>query len=435
MVIIKNITNLIKYIYKDNLYRNGIYLFLTNSVNGLFGFVFLMIATRLYSSQDVGMYSALFSAMNLIVVFSMFGGFSNTIIRLVPTASQSDRNNLIFSSFAIMCFIVMIMSFVFVLFVDIFSPKLIFLKDLFYGFIFILFTVFLAIFSLFRGVFMAFRKTEHILISDTITYIGRIFLLPLFASLLYIGIFYSAGIATFFGAVICLFLSYKAKLIKDFKLSMNFEVIKKNFDYIFTNYLSSIASTLPGLLFPILVLNIISAEMTAYFFIGWMIFSLITNMIMSIIMSFFVEGSYKDNEIKKNRNKGLKVSLIIATISIFSIFLFGKFALFLFGEEYLNSLNLLYVFAMSIYLFVINKIYLVDLLIKKKIKKILTFNFLIMGSMIISGTLLMFYFGLIGVGYGWLIGQIFGLGYIFFSKKHSKNRSDKLEFKRYFKSS
>ncbi|PKP58826.1 hypothetical protein CVT91_07865 [Candidatus Atribacteria bacterium HGW-Atribacteria-1] len=411
MRIIKNITNLIKYTYQDNLYRNGIHLMLTNIVTGLFGFVFLMIATRLYSSQDVGMYSALFSVISLIVLFSV-GGFSNTIIRLVPTASQPDRNKLIFSSFVIMCFTVMIVSLIFVFFIDVFSPKLIFLKDLFYGFIFILFTVFAGIYTLFNGVFMAFRKTQYILINNIITNIGKIFLLPSFVSLLYIGIFYSAGIATFLGVVICLFLLYEAKLIKNFKLSMNFDIIKKNFKYILTNYFSSIASQLFGLLLPILILNILFAEITAYFFIAWTIFSIITQMTMSIIMSFFVEGSYKEDEIKKNRNKGLKAALIIATISVIGVFLFGKFLLSLFGEEYLNSLNLLYVFAISIYFFVVNKIYLVELLIKKKMKETIIFNFLITIPTIIFGTLLMFYFGLMGVGYGWLIGQLIGIIWI-----------------------
>ncbi|MDI6730458.1 MAG: hypothetical protein QMD06_02805, partial [Candidatus Altarchaeum sp.] len=66
----------------------------------------------------------------------------------------------------------------------------------------------------------------------------------------------------------------------------------------------------------------------------------------------------------------------------------------------------------SVYFFVINKIYLVELLIKKKMKETIIFNFLITILAIISGTLLMFYFGLIGVGYGWLIGQLIGIIWI-----------------------
>ncbi len=412
MKIIKNYKKIIKGLYADNLYKNSFYLMLSNIVSGLLGFIFLMIATRFYSPYDIGIYSAMFSAISLIILFSMTGGFGNVLIKLVPSASSLDKNKLVFSFLMISCFMALIMSFIFVFFMEVFSSKLIFLKEnLFYGFIFILFAIFSTVAALFNGIFMAFRRTKYILIEGITMNIGKIILLPLFISYLYMGIFYSTGIGTLLGVFISLFLLYKARLI-NFKLNINFDIIKQNFNYILTNYFSSIASGLFGLLLPILILNILSAEMTAYFFIAWTIFSLITSFLMSTITSFFIESSYNMNEIKKNKDKGLKVSLIIATISIFGVFLFGKFVLSLFGNAYLNSLDLLYIFTISTYFFVINKMYLVELLIKKKMKETIIFNFLITIPAIISGTLLMFYFGLIGVGYGWLIGQAIGIIWI-----------------------
>ena len=422
MIIIENFKKIIKGLYTDNLYKNSFYLMLSHIVNGLLGFVFLIIATSLYSSYDIGIYSAMFSAISLIILFSMTGGLSTALIKLVPSASSLDKNKLVFSFLMISCFIVLLMSFIFVSFIEVFSSKLIFLKEnLFYGFIFILFAIFCNIYTLFNGIFMAFRRTKYIFVKEITTNIGKIILLFLFISFLYMGIFYSAGIGTLLGVFISLLLLYKARLI-NFKLNINFDIIKKNFNYILTNYFSSIASGLFGLLFPILILNILSAEMTAYFFIAWSIFSLITTFLMSTILSFFIEGSYNMNEIKKNKNKGLKSSLIIATISILGVFLFGKFILSLFGETYLNSLDLLYIFTISTYFFVINKIYLVELLIKKKMKETIIFNFLITIPAIIFGTLLMFYFGLIGVGYGWFIGQLIGIIWILLRlKKLSSN--------------
>ncbi|OQX22368.1 MAG: hypothetical protein BWK75_00940 [Candidatus Altiarchaeales archaeon A3] len=416
MTITKNFKKIIKGLYADNLYKNSFYLMLSNIVSGLLGFVFLMIATRLYSSNDIGIYSVMFSVISLIILFSMTGGFGNALIKLVPSASSSDKNKLVFSFLMISCFMVLIMSFIFVSFIDVFSSKLIFLKEnLFYGFIFILFAIFSALSALFNGIFTAFRRTQYVLIGNVSTNIGKIILLPLFVSFLYMGIFYSTGIGTLLGIFISFFLLYKARLII-FKLNINFDIIKKNFNYILINYFSSIASALFGLLLPIFILNIFSAEMAAYFFIAWVIFSIITAFLMSTIMSFFIEGSYNINEIKKNRNKGLKSSLIIATISILCIFLFGKSVLSLFGEAYLNSLDLLYIFTISLYFFVINKMYLVELLIKKKMNETIIFNFLITIPAIISGTLLMFYFGLLGVGYGWLIGQTLGIVWIIFKR-------------------
>lgn len=388
---------------------------LNNIANGIIGFLILIIITRLYSSSDLGIFSALFAIANLIILFSLSGGFGNTIIRFFPTLSQIDKQRLIFSFFIINTAIIIALSLIFIFFVDIFSPKLDFLKNQFYGFVFILFTFFLGTFTLFTFVFMAIRKTQYILVGNMVANIGKFVFLPLFVSFSYYGIFYSSVIGTFMSIIICLFFLYKAEIIKN-KIKIKFDYIftdlKIKFDYIFTNYLSIIASVLPSLLFPILIINFLSAEMTAYFFIAWTIFFTTTEMIMALVKTYVVEGSYDENKIKENRNKGLKASLIIATFCILGIFLFGNFILSFFGNEYLNALNILYILMASLYLFVINKIYVATSLIKKETKKILLFNCLIAISTILFGTLLMFYFGLIGIGYGWLIGQVIGIIWI-----------------------
>ena len=92
MKIIENFKKIIKGLYADNLYKNSFYLMLSNIVSGLLGFIFLMIATRFYSSYDIGIYSAMFSAISLIILFSMTGGFSTAIIKLVPSTSSLDKN-------------------------------------------------------------------------------------------------------------------------------------------------------------------------------------------------------------------------------------------------------------------------------------------------------------------------------------------------------
>ena len=116
MIIIENFKKIIKGLYTDNLYKNSFYLMLSHIVSGLLGFVFLIIATSLYSSYDIGIYSAMFSAIGLIILFSMTGGLSTALIKLVPSASSLDKNKLVFSFLMISCFIVLLMSFIFVSF-------------------------------------------------------------------------------------------------------------------------------------------------------------------------------------------------------------------------------------------------------------------------------------------------------------------------------
>ncbi len=414
MTIIENVKKIVKGLYADNLYKNASYLMISNIIVGVLGFVFLIIATRLYSTQDVGIYSALISAMGLISLLAIWGGFYAFMIRFIPSHTLKEQNDLIFASFIFHIIIVIFLSVIFIFFINFFAPKLNFLHTIFYGSIFVMFSVFFAISSLFNGVFISYRKTKLVVVKNVIENSSKIILLPFFTTFLCFGIFYSYGIGVLAAVFVSFFLLSKIKKMNDFKISIfsGYNIIRKNFGYISANYLSMLAVSAFGLLLPLLIINILSAESTAYFFIAWGIFSIFFMLITSITTSFFVEGSYDEKDIKKNRNKGLKFALIIGTFCVLLIFLFGNFILGLFGKEYLNSLNLLYVFGISIYLFAANRIYSTILSIRKKIHEIVAFNFLITGCALGFSVLFLPLYGLIGIGYGWIIGQITGIIWI-----------------------
>ena len=46
---------LFKKIMSDSLYKNSIYLMVSTGIMAVFGFVFWMIASRLYSTVDIGL--------------------------------------------------------------------------------------------------------------------------------------------------------------------------------------------------------------------------------------------------------------------------------------------------------------------------------------------------------------------------------------------
>ncbi|OQX22594.1 MAG: hypothetical protein BWK75_00370 [Candidatus Altiarchaeales archaeon A3] len=413
MRIIKNIKKIIKYICQDNLYKNASYLMISNIIVGVLGFVFLFIATHLYSTQDVGIYTTLISTMGLISLLAIYGGFYAFMIRFIPLYAPKEQNDFIFASFIFHIIIVIFLSLIFILFINFFVPKLNFLHTIFYGGIFVIFSIFFAISSLFNGVFTAYRKTKLVVIKNVMENSSKIILLPLFTTFLCFGIFYSYGIGIIVSVFVSFFLLSKIKKMNDFKASIfsGYNIIRKNFDYISASYLSMLATSAFGLLLPLLIINLLSAESTAYFFIAWSIFSIFSTLITSVTTSFFVEGSYDEKNIKKNRNKGLKFALIIGMFCVLLIFLFGNFILALLGKEYLNSSNLLYVFSISIYLFASNRIYSTILSIRKKMREIVAFNFLITGCAIGFSVLFLPLYGLIGIGYGWILGQFIGVGW------------------------
>lgn len=58
---------------KDPLYKNSIFLMLSSVTGAGTGFVFWVIAARFYSAEDVGLASAIVSAMRMIGMLSVLG--------------------------------------------------------------------------------------------------------------------------------------------------------------------------------------------------------------------------------------------------------------------------------------------------------------------------------------------------------------------------
>ncbi len=58
---------------RNPLYRNSIFLMLSSTVGAGTGFIFWIIAARLYSTEDVGLSSAIVSVMRLLMLLSFVG--------------------------------------------------------------------------------------------------------------------------------------------------------------------------------------------------------------------------------------------------------------------------------------------------------------------------------------------------------------------------
>jgi len=77
---------------KDPLYKNSFFIMLTSISTSGFGFVFWMLAAKLYPKEDVGIATALISSMTLLVLLLRFG-LDQSIIRFFPEGRQKRNNN------------------------------------------------------------------------------------------------------------------------------------------------------------------------------------------------------------------------------------------------------------------------------------------------------------------------------------------------------
>jgi len=400
------------YLYQDKLYRNASYLMLSNIIIALTGFFFWLIAARLYTPEDVGLATALISAMGLFVVFST-SGFDPTFIRFLPSMNSEERSRFISTAFLFSIAVSAILSVIFILFIDFFAPKLDILKFPVYSLIFILFTIVACMFFLLNGMFIARRKCSFLLIKTSLQCILKVLFLPFLILVMGMGIWVGIFLSYSFSIIVALFfaLFLLLRVYPRIKICFDIKVLKKAFKFLSGNYISSIFSQLPNFLFPIIVLNLVSGADAAYFYMPWHIFFIFLSFIGPINAALLMEGSYK-KDIRKDQGKAIKLSFLVVLGGIALFFMFGRPLLSLFGKGYADSVNLLYVLALSLIPASINQIYLTVKNIRKEIREFTGMNVFIYSSSLVLGTLSIPYFGIIGIGYGWLIGQTLGVVWI-----------------------
>ena len=76
----------------DPLFKNAYFLMFSSLTSAGSGFFFWLIAARFYSTSDIGLASAIISAMGLIAMLSLLG-FDISLVRFLPECSSVKALN------------------------------------------------------------------------------------------------------------------------------------------------------------------------------------------------------------------------------------------------------------------------------------------------------------------------------------------------------
>lgn len=410
-----NIKNVYKHIMTDPLYKNSILNMASTFILGALGFVFWMIVARLYKAANVGIATTLLSIMTLLCSITILG-LSSSLIRYLP--KSVNKNALINSVFAIVTIVTFLSSIIFLLGLPIFSPQLLFLRsNIFYFISFIIFTIFCAWNTLIENIFMAFRAASNILIKNTI--ISTLKLALPFALITFgaYGIFASTAFALALGvlaSLIILMLTFKIR----FSFSVNVALVKETSAYSFANYIMGFMFNAPSLVLPVIILNVLSAEYAAYYYIASMIQNILLIIPFATTQALLTEGSYNEAELKRHVKKAIVTIAVILIPAIVFIVFCGNMLLQFFGKNYASQAF------QFLELYSVSTIFTALLLIANAInnvkhrKKTLVISN-VMASVLTLWLSYVFISGkLVGIGWGWTLGQaIAGVVSLFFIVK------------------
>jgi O-antigen/teichoic acid export membrane protein len=388
------------------LYANALYLILTNTINSVFGFVFWIIASHVYTTEVVGLASAILSAASLLAMLSGLG-FGYGLIRFLKASDNPVK--LINSTFTVTGLLSLLVAVIFIVGLGIWAPGLDILRENpHYLIVFMLFVPASVLDDLADHAMMGERQAKFVFIHNLIFNILRVALPVLLAVVLQsFGIFGSWSAALFVSFLVTVFLllpraqpGYRLCFVVDRK------PISEVLRYSSLNYLSDLLWNMPGLILPIIVINLLGAKNNAYFYMAWAMSSVLTMIPWSVASSLLAEGANDESKLKNHIQRSLKMAtLLTIPIVVLVWFLANRFLLFYGGQYARNASTLLRWLAIATLPLAINVVYFTIKRIQKNVKPVILLTGFMAFIVVIASYLLLPRFGVNGVGIAWLAGQ------------------------------
>ncbi len=356
------------------LFRNAYYLMASSLATSGLSFVFWIIATRLYSTEAVGLAGAIVPMIAFTAELSGLGmGFG--LMRFLPAAGEK-AGTMINTSVFFQLFSSVAAALIFILGINWWSPALSMVRGNFiYASAFVLFVLTWALLNLLKNIFTAYSTSKYVLACELVSRVVAIGLLSVSAAMLFSqGVVASQGVANVVALAIAFALLLRILARKGWRPQLRFdrEVFKKVLPFSVANYMGGMLNNLPGWLMPVMVLNMLSAEANAYYYIAVSISSVIGMVQGSLGLSTFVESAHDEKKLSSNLKSALRTTVLLqSAIFLFVLFL-GSYVLALFGQQYAeNATRLLIILCAAYFPSIVYAFYVAYLRIKNRLRRLL----------------------------------------------------------------
>ncbi len=393
--------------WRSSLLVNSYYLMATNVVTAGFGFLFWTAAARLYPPGEVGLAAAAISAVGLVSTLSGLG-LDYAIVRFLPAAA--DPHGIINSSLTIGAGAALTLSAVFLAGLGVWSPALLPLReDLLVALSLVGAAVFTTITSLLTGAYLARKRAGLVLAQASVFSITKV--------LLALGLSTVAGAAGLLGAWtlglalavasgISIFLPRAEGVRHGFRVTLRREVINDMAHFASANYLSTLLWSGPGLLLPLLVINMMGSAANAHFYIAWSIGGLLAMVPMAVSWSLFAHGAHDDRQLVRHTLEGARLALLLLVPGIVGVFLLGDRVLLLFGRSYSEEgIRLLWMLALSTLPMTVNFLFFSVRRVQQRMGGVIASTVWILVVTLGLSAVLLPRMGLVGVGVSWFAAQ------------------------------
>jgi O-antigen/teichoic acid export membrane protein len=355
--------------FRASLYNNAFYLMLNTTVGSALGFIFWDVVARCFSHADVGIGTVLLSASGLIVSLANLG-LGVGLIRYIPEVGD-DCSRLNNTAFTLTALTAGMGAFVYLLFIPILVPALRFVRasaPLLLAFL--LFAMGGAIFSIQDQSLIAGCEAKYVFWKNALSSIIK---LPLpviaFAWLGGYGIYAGTEVAIL-AAMLLTWFVFMPRVYPNYspRFLLSWKLIAGILPYSFCNYLASLLNAAPSYVFPLLILNVLGPEQSAFFYMAWMMGTVIDIIPSSFTQSLLAEGAHDPGRLGSYGRQALAVSLLLSLLAMLVMIALGRWILHFFGAAYAeNGIGLLRCLVVSIIPACLNGFYCAVNQIKKRV--------------------------------------------------------------------
>ena len=408
----------------DSLVRNSLYMMCATVATAVLGYVFWIVAARVFSTAQVGIASAVISLCSTVALFTYLGPAAMLVERLHIYEQSRAWNSFIVRTCAPTAVVTAVLAAVAV-------PLIAHAKG--YGSYFgaggavVLAVVGAAawtVVQMYCAAFVAARRADGIFAVQGLISVFKVLLVvPLCAAGLGApGIVVAWVASSVIGAAASAFwllprigpaaTSAEATGERRGRRARHARLPRKRADYVWHlvgQHLTSVGGQLTPLLLPVLVVARLGAGSNAYFYITWMIGSVFFMVSPSISQALFAESVRYDAGLRPTVVKAFRIASLLLIPAMVAMVAGGKLILAIFGRAYVSAgYGLLVLLAISAMPDAVSNVAVAICRATNRLGYSASINLGILVFTVVSAWLLMPRFGLLGVGIGWLAAQVLG---------------------------
>ncbi|MDV5146443.1 hypothetical protein R1T08_20125 [Streptomyces sp. SBC-4] len=318
---------------RDPLLRNGHLLAISSLVSAALGSLFWVLATRWYDDEVVGLS---YSALSMTLLLANIGqlNLSDFLVRFVPSAGHHTRR-LILLCYTVSAVMSALVAFCFLLLVPSVAPGLDFLLTPVTAVCFITATAGYAVFVMQDGALTAVRRPGWVVGENVIFACVKIGLLGVGAAMaLFSGILLSWVGALAVALLVANFVLLRRAVPEHVRVSTDAKRPDRALRYAAADYFGSLFRMAAYTLVPLMVLNALGAEQSAYFSLAWIVGYVLYLVARNLGSSLVVEAVSNPERLVEHTMRMLRHTGLLLGAGIVLVAALAPQILWFFGPEY-----------------------------------------------------------------------------------------------------